>query len=53
MISTFNPEPYGKLADALGSSEVTVEIINGERPITKTQAKALAEYFHVDASLFT
>jgi HTH-type transcriptional regulator/antitoxin HigA len=41
------------LADVLGSLEVALEIINGERNITKAEAKMLAEYFHVDASLFT
>ncbi len=40
------------LADLLGSSEIASEIINGERSITKAEAKILAEYFHVDASLF-
>ncbi len=40
------------LAEVLGSLEVAVQIVNG-RTISKTQAQALANYFHVDASLFT
>jgi HTH-type transcriptional regulator/antitoxin HigA len=40
------------LADVIGSLEVVREIINGERTINKTEAEALANYFHVDASLF-
>ncbi len=41
------------IASLFGSSEIALEIINGERSITKAEAKILAEYFHVDASLFT
>jgi HTH-type transcriptional regulator / antitoxin HigA len=41
------------LADVIGSLEVVREIINGARTINKTEAEALANYFHVDASLFT
>ncbi|BAY61766.1 transcription regulator [Calothrix brevissima NIES-22] len=41
------------LAEVIGSLEVVQEIINGDRAITNTQAAALAEYFHVDASLFS
>ncbi|MEC4819108.1 MAG: transcriptional regulator, partial [Scytonema sp. PMC 1069.18] len=41
------------IASLFGSSEIALEIINGERSITKAEAKMLAEYFHVDASLFT
>jgi HTH-type transcriptional regulator / antitoxin HigA len=40
------------LADVIGSLEVVGEIINGDRTINKTEAEALANYFHVDASLF-
>lgn len=40
------------LAEVIGSLEVALQIINGERTISKTQAEALADYFHVDASLF-
>jgi HTH-type transcriptional regulator / antitoxin HigA len=41
------------LAEVIGSLEVVREIVKGERTITKIQAAALADYFHVDASLFT
>lgn len=41
------------LALVIGSLEVALQIVNGDRTINKTQAKALADYFHVDASLFT
>jgi HTH-type transcriptional regulator / antitoxin HigA len=40
------------LADVIGSLEVVREIINGNRTINKTEAEALANYFHIDASLF-
>lgn len=40
------------LAEVLGSLEVALQIVNG-RTISKTQAEALADYFHVDVSLFT
>jgi HTH-type transcriptional regulator / antitoxin HigA len=40
------------LAKVIGSLEVVQEIINGDRTINKTEAEALANYFHVDASLF-
>jgi HTH-type transcriptional regulator/antitoxin HigA len=35
-----------------GSSGRASEAINGLRPISKIQAKALAEYFHVSTDLF-
>ena len=35
-----------------GSSGRTSDAINGRRPISKTQAKALAEFFHVSTDLF-
>ena len=41
------------LAEVIGSLEVALQIVNGDRTISKTQAEALADYFHVDASLFT
>jgi HTH-type transcriptional regulator/antitoxin HigA len=41
------------LAEVIGSLEVALQIVNGDRTISQTQAKALANYFHVDASLFT
>jgi HTH-type transcriptional regulator/antitoxin HigA len=40
------------LASVIGSLEVVREIINGDRTINKIEAEALANYFHVDASLF-
>ena len=40
------------LWELFGSKGRTSEAINGKRPISKTQAKALAEYFHVSADLF-
>ncbi len=41
------------LAEVIGSLEVVQEIVNGERTINKAEAEVLANYFHVDASLFT
>jgi len=57
------------LAEVIDSLEVALQIVNGDSPsetlllterlrqrehtISKTQAEALADYFHVDASLFT
>ena len=35
-----------------GSKGVASEVINGKRGISKTQAKSLAEFFHVPADLF-
>ena len=35
-----------------GSKGVASEVVNGKRGISKTQAKALAEYFHVSPELF-
>jgi HTH-type transcriptional regulator/antitoxin HigA len=35
-----------------GSSGVASEVINGKRAISKNQAKALAEFFHVSPELF-
>jgi len=40
------------LAPVLGSKGVTSEIINGKRAISKAQAKALADFFHVSAEVF-
>lgn len=36
----------------LGSKGVTSEVLNGKRQISKSQAKALAEFFHVSPELF-
>ncbi|NEU71309.1 transcriptional regulator [Hassallia byssoidea VB512170] len=41
------------LAEVIGSLEIALQIVNGDRTINKTQAEALADYFHVDVSLFT
>jgi HTH-type transcriptional regulator/antitoxin HigA len=35
-----------------GSKGVASEVVNGKRGISKTQAKALAEFFHVSPELF-
>ena len=35
-----------------GSKGITSEVFHGKRSISKTQAKKLAEFFHVSAELF-
>ena len=40
------------LAQLFGSKGRASEVINGKRTISKAQAKALAEFFHVSAGLF-
>lgn len=40
------------LVEVIGSLEVVQEIVNGVRTINKAGAEALADYFHVDVSLF-
>ncbi len=40
------------LVGILGASAVVSEVVDGKRKITKTQAKALGEFFHVDPGLF-
>jgi HTH-type transcriptional regulator / antitoxin HigA len=40
------------LIGVIGSRGVTSEVVNGKRSISKTQAKALADFFKVDAGLF-
>ncbi len=40
------------LVGIIGSSEVTSEVVNGKREISKTQAKALGDFFQVDPGLF-
>jgi HTH-type transcriptional regulator/antitoxin HigA len=42
----------GDLAPLLGSKGRVSEVINGKRGISKVQAKALADFFHVSAELF-
>ncbi|MDY6901754.1 MAG: transcriptional regulator [Cyanobacteriota bacterium] len=40
------------LIDVIGSSGIVSEIVNGKREISKAQAKALGEFFNIDAGLF-
>lgn len=40
------------LVGVIGSSGVVSEVFNGKRSISKTQAKALGEFFSVNPSLF-
>lgn len=40
------------LVGILGSKGVTSEVVNGKRDISKAQAKALGEFFHVSPALF-
>lgn len=40
------------LIKIFGSSEVTSEIISGQREISEAQSKALGEFFHVDPEFF-
>ncbi len=40
------------LVGILGSKGVISEVINGKRSISKAQAKALGEFFHVSHTLF-
>jgi HTH-type transcriptional regulator / antitoxin HigA len=40
------------LGEVIGSVEIVREIIDGIRTINKTEAEAIANYFHVDVSLF-
>jgi HTH-type transcriptional regulator/antitoxin HigA len=40
------------LLPIFGSKGVASEVVNGKRGISKTQAKALAEFFHVPAEVF-
>jgi HTH-type transcriptional regulator / antitoxin HigA len=40
------------LVGIIGSKGVVSEIVNGKRGISKAQAKALAEFFHVSLELF-
>lgn len=42
----------GDVGQLLGSKGRVSEVINGKRTISKAQAKALAEFFHVSADLF-
>jgi HTH-type transcriptional regulator/antitoxin HigA len=40
------------LGNVLGSKSLASEILNGNRAISKSKAKALAQFFHVSAELF-
>ncbi len=40
------------LVGILGSRGVISEVVNGKRQISKNQAKALSDFFHVDVGLF-
>ncbi|BDA68018.1 transcription regulator [Rivularia sp. IAM M-261] len=40
------------LIEVISSLEVVQEIVNGVRTINKAEAEGLADYFHVDVSLF-
>jgi HTH-type transcriptional regulator/antitoxin HigA len=40
------------LWDVFGSKGIASEVLNGKRGISKTHARALADYFHVPADLF-
>ena len=40
------------LVGVIGSKGVVSEVVNGKREISKAQAKALSDFFHVDAGLF-
>jgi len=40
------------LWNVLGSKSLTSQILNGHRAISKNNARALAEFFHVSAELF-
>lgn len=41
-----------ELVGVIGSRGVVSEIVNGKRSISKAQAKALGQFFHVSPSLF-
>jgi HTH-type transcriptional regulator/antitoxin HigA len=41
------------LAEVIGSLGLALQIVNGNRTINRAEAELLADYFHVDASLFT
>ncbi len=40
------------LWEVFGSKGIASEVLNGKRGISKTHARALADYFHVPADLF-
>ena len=40
------------LVGVIGSKGVVSEVVNGKREISKAQAKALGDFFNVDAGMF-
>jgi len=40
------------LSKLIGSKGITPEVVHGKRAISKTPAKKLGAFFHVDAALF-
>jgi HTH-type transcriptional regulator/antitoxin HigA len=40
------------LVGIIGSRGVVSEVVNGKRTISKSQAKSLGDFFHVEPSLF-
>jgi HTH-type transcriptional regulator/antitoxin HigA len=40
------------IVEVFGSKGITSEVINGKRSISKNQAKALGDFFHVSYTLF-
>ncbi len=51
-LMTENEIKQEELVGIIGSRGVVSEVVNGKRSISKNQAKALAEFFQVDVSLF-
>jgi HTH-type transcriptional regulator / antitoxin HigA len=47
-----NMKQQEELVGVIGSRGVVSEIVNGKRSISKAQAKALSQLFHVSPSLF-
>jgi HTH-type transcriptional regulator / antitoxin HigA len=47
-----NETELSELITIFGSLDVVDEVINGQRSINESEARALAAYFRVDASLF-
>ncbi|NEQ65024.1 MAG: transcriptional regulator [Symploca sp. SIO2D2] len=44
--------PQAELVGVIGSSSVVSEVVNGNCPINKAQAKALGDFFRVSPTLF-
>jgi HTH-type transcriptional regulator / antitoxin HigA len=47
-----NGTSQADLVGLIGSREVVSEVVNGKRAISKSQAKALSEFFNVSPGLF-